>query len=132
MTDPTDTAGQLHALEAEFGLPGAENVQKEDEGRAGGGASSRGRRLTPPSITVDFQRTRAPIGHPGLRYYAPDEFHVLAVCLWNRTQQWGFVFVATRDLPRHATYRDRLASKVTVGEPPGIWTDDLAALLRGL
>jgi hypothetical protein len=110
------------------------NVQKEGLQDTGGRAPPRrrGRTPAPPSITVDFQRTRAPIGHPELRYYAPDEFQVLAACLWNRTQQWDFLIVATRDLPRHATYRDRLATRVVVGEPPGVWTDDLAALLRTL
>jgi hypothetical protein len=110
-----DVGGRFYFVECK-------NVEKE-KARKGG---------VSPTITVDFQRTRAPIGHPDLRYYAPDEFQVLAACLWNRTQEWRFLFVATRDLPRHAKYAARLSAKVVVGEPTGAWTDDLAALLKVL
>src|SRR4051794_25979908 len=99
-----DVGGRSYFIECK-------NVEKEKPRKRG----------PSPSITVDFQRTRAPIGHPELRYYAPDEFHVLAACLWNRTQQWQFLFAATRDLPRQPKYLDRLSPKVVVGEPAGVW-----------
>ena len=47
-------------------------------------------------ITVDFQRTRNQQRGPQYRFYAPDEFHVLAACLWNRTGRWEFVYIATK------------------------------------
>lgn len=89
-------------------------------------------------VTIDFWRTRAPIGRAWERYYSPDEFQVVAACLWNRTGTWEFLFAATADLPRHSEYQDRIYNRVTVdatatlsdGSP--LWTPDLPALLRRL
>jgi hypothetical protein len=93
---------------------------------------------TPKAITIDFQRTRDPKGVAGARYYLPSEFDVVAACLWNRTGKWEFLFAATKDLPRHKKYPDRLSNRLPVDPgaklPDGspIWTDDLPALLRRL
>lgn len=89
-------------------------------------------------ITIDFQRTRAPIGKPHERYYHPSEFQIVAACLWNRTGRWDFRFAATEDLPRHATYSDRLSHRISVAleevqtGAPGVWTASLPTLLRRL
>lgn len=93
-------------------------------------------------ITIDFQRTRAPTGarNPNVgregRYYKPEEFEVLAACLWNRTGKWTYVFVATKDLPRHSEFPDRLSNRVTVplhadslSEP---WSHSLVDVLKHL
>ncbi len=64
------------------------------------------------AVTVDFQRTRNPIGKPWERYYRPSEFDILAACLWNRTGRWEFRYIATADLPRHEKYPDRLSNRV--------------------
>jgi hypothetical protein len=51
-------------------------------------------------VTIDFQRTRNPIDKPWERFYLPDEFQIVAACLWNRTGIWNSRFAATADLPR--------------------------------
>lgn len=65
-------------------------------------------------ITVDFQRTRNQRLGPERRFYRPDEFHILAACLWNRTGHWAFVYIATRNLPQHPRYSDRIYNRVVV------------------
>lgn len=98
------------------------------------GETKRPRKEVPP-VTIDFWRTRAPVGKAWERYYSPDEFQVLAACLWNRTGAWEFRFAATAELPRHPSYEDRILNRVVVdvapsvpGEPP-LWTPDLPSLL---
>lgn len=93
-------------------------------------------------ITIDFKRTRNPTGsrNPSVgaegRFYKPEEFDVLGACLWNRTREWRFAFVATKDLPRHADYPDRLWDKVTVPLNNGVlsepWSFDPIDILSHL
>lgn len=85
-------------------------------------------------IRVEIQRTRAPIGKPWERYYAPSEFAIVAACLWNRTRQWEYRFAAVETLPRHPQYPDRLATIVPVDRDPeqvpgSIWYRALPELL---
>jgi hypothetical protein len=95
-------------------------------------------RRTEPPITIDFQRTRDPKGVAGARYYLPNEFDVVAACLWNRTGRWEFLFAATSELPRHAKYPDRIGNRVKIpvplNQPSGslLWTNDLPSLLNRL
>ena len=57
---------------------------------------------------VEVQKTRASKGDPASRYYKPDQFDVLAVCLWpGRVPR--FVYRSTSDLARHEAFPDRLA-----------------------
>ncbi len=72
------------------------------------------RRSPSERITVDFQRTRNQRLGLERRFYKPDEFHVLAACLWNRTGRWSFVYAPTGRLPRHPRYGDRLYNRVVV------------------
>lgn len=87
-------------------------------------------------ITVDFQRTRNQRLGPERRFYKPDEFHVLAACLWNRTGHWSFAYVATEHLPRHPRYGDRVYNRVVVPlvddllEAP--WNESLSGVLDQL
>ena len=87
-------------------------------------------------FTVDFQRTRNPIGRPQYRFYTPDEFHILAACLWNRTGRWEFAYVATVDLPRHSSYPDRLSNRVAIpienGRIVTPWSTNLLDILHRL
>ncbi len=87
-------------------------------------------------ITVDFQRTRNQRLGPEHRFYRPDEFHVLAACLWNRIGRWSFVYVATELLPRHPRHSDRVYNRVVVpladnrlDEP---WSESLIGVLGQL
>lgn len=58
---------------------------------------------------VEVQKTRASKGDPASRYYKPDQFDVLAVCLWPEDGPPRFVYRAVSDLPRHPHFADRLA-----------------------
>jgi hypothetical protein len=99
------------------------NVQKLDR--------PEGLRAVP--IRIDFQRTRNPIDRKWERYYLPDEFQIVAACLWNRTGRWEYRFAATADLPRHPQYPDRLATSQTVQLEEGpLWTASLPRLLERL
>lgn len=69
---------------------------------------------------VEVQKTRASKGDPASRFYRPDQFHVLAACLWPVTDTWEFRFRRSRDMPRHGTYADRLAVMHRVDDA---WTD---------
>lgn len=88
---------------------------------------------TKKDVTVDFQRTRNQKNDPGARFYKPEEFDVLAACLWNRTRQWKFAYVSTRDLPRHPKYPDRQSNRVTIpilnGSLSGAWRFSLTDIL---
>ena len=80
------------------------------------------------TIKVDFMRTRAPKGFPCGRYYAPDEFEVLAVCLHPITAKWEFRFKLTRDMAPHPDCEGRLHHNVALDDS---WAVSLAAALAG-
>jgi hypothetical protein len=84
-------------------------------------------------ITIDFMRTRNPIGKPWLRYYSPNEFDVLAACTFNQTGKWEFRFIPTRFLRRHPEFSNRLDNKVSLDPSQDYfryWTDDLGKALE--
>jgi hypothetical protein len=90
-------------------------------------------------MAIDFQRTRNPIERKWERYYQPNEFDIVAACLWNRTGKWEFLFAATEDLPRHPQYPDRLATRVIVTPPSAslpthatVWKPRLPEVLERL
>ncbi|HEY1350495.1 MAG TPA: hypothetical protein VGF67_12805 [Ktedonobacteraceae bacterium] len=89
-------------------------------------------------ITIDFQRTRNQKADPSGRFYSPDEFDIVAACLWNRTREWRFCFAATRSLPTHPHYPHRLSNHVLVdsgdlvSETQRIWLHSLPDLLKRL
>lgn len=58
---------------------------------------------------VEVQKTRSQRGDPSGRFYRPDQFDVVAACLFAVTGGWEFRFKATADLERHPRYPDRLA-----------------------
>lgn len=76
---------------------------------------------------VDFQRTRASLGDPCSRFYAPDDFDVLAACLHARTERWEYCFILPSSLPRHKRCPDKLATNVQVGTG---WVSDAALVLK--
>lgn len=78
---------------------------------------------------VDFQRTRAPKGDPCRRYYAPEEFDLVAACLHPVTDRWEFRFKATRLMEPHRRCAPRLSDRVVID---GSWTADLAEAVRSL
>lgn len=65
------------------------------------------------------------------RCYRPDEFDVVAVCLFNQTGSWDFLYAAARRLGRHRQQQDRLAVFHPVPrQATPTWPDDLMQLLR--
>jgi hypothetical protein len=59
---------------------------------------------------VEVQKTRSQRGDPAGRFYRPDQFGVVAACLFAVTGYWEFRFKATAQMARHTTYPDRLAA----------------------
>jgi hypothetical protein len=87
-------------------------------------------------ITIDFQRTRNQKDDPSGRFYSPDEFDIVAACLWNRTKEWKFRFAATGSLPGHLRYLNRISNHVTIDtgqllpEVKQVWFSYLPDLLQ--
>lgn len=82
---------------------------------------------------AETQKTRSgtdpKTGKP-TRAYSVDRFDILAVCLFNQTMEWRYLFCPSRDLRRHDELPDRLATFQPVPPTPqGNWTDDLRAAL---
>jgi hypothetical protein len=75
---------------------------------------------------VDFQRTRASKVDPCSRYYAPEDFDVLAACLHARTERWEYSFVLTRELDQHRKCIGKLSSNVVVDAR---WRKDIRGIL---
>jgi len=81
---------------------------------------------------VELQKTRGGIdARTGerTRCYRPDEFDVVAVCLFNQIGAWVFLFVLAKNLSRHRNQPDRL--EVMHPVPPhasGSWKDNLSDL----
>jgi hypothetical protein len=65
---------------------------------------------------IDFQRTRAAKSDPCSRYYAPDDFDVVAGCLHAVTERWEFCYVIPSALDLHQRCIGKLASNVVVDE----------------
>lgn len=60
-------------------------------------------------IKVEVQKTRATQGDPSARFYRPDQFDVLAACLYAPTGEWRFVYRVTDLMERHPKHAGRLA-----------------------
>jgi hypothetical protein len=76
---------------------------------------------------VELQKTRNNQKGEPTRGYKPEEFDVLAACLFNSTAKWEFLFVATRRLTRRPK---PLAQFLTIMQPvplqpEGFWSYDL-------
>lgn len=73
---------------------------------------------------IDFQRTRAAKGDPCSRYYAPDDFNIIAGCLHAVTEHWEFRYAIPARLDAHQKCMGKLASNVLVDER---WSSDPCA-----
>jgi hypothetical protein len=72
---------------------------------------------------VEVQKTRSQRDDPAGRFYRPDQFDVVAACLYPVTGRWEFRFKATANLERHRGHPDRLA---VLHRVDGTWTSSLA------
>jgi len=78
---------------------------------------------------VDFQRTRASKIDPCSRYYAPDDFDVVAACLHAVTEKWEFRYIVPDSLSPHKKCVGKLGSNIIVGLD---WSDDPCEVFRDL
>ena len=77
-------------------------------------------------IKVEVQKTRATQGNPAGRFYRPEQFDVLAACLYAPTGEWRFAYRATSLMARHPKHPDRLAPLHHVTSD---WVDTLRGAL---
>lgn len=74
----------------------------------------------PGSFRVELQKTRGgidPKTGEKTRLYRPDEFDVVAVCLFNQKGVWEYLYAAAKDLARHRKQPDRLEVMHPVPQP---------------
>jgi hypothetical protein len=76
---------------------------------------------------VEVQKTRATRDDPAGRLYRPDQFDVVAACIYSATRRWEFRYKRTPLLARHHTHQDRLAALHRVD---GTWHGTLQAALE--
>lgn len=79
------------------------------------------------TIRLDFQRTRASINDPCSRYYAPEDFDIVAACLHSVTERWEFRYTLTDDMDPHRRCPAKLASNVHIDER---WKQDATQVLK--
>jgi len=81
------------------------------------------------SFRVELQKTRGGIDlktGEKTRLYRPDEFDVVAVCLFNQKNVWEYVYAAAKDLARHRKQPDRLEVMHPIPQPTvPPWRNDL-------
>lgn len=85
------------------------------------------RRLVNGTIRLDFQRTRASQEDPCSRFYAPEDFDVVAACLHSCTESWEFRYSLTRGLDPHKRCPGKLSNLVRIDER---WIQDSARILQ--
>lgn len=76
---------------------------------------------------VEVQKTRSQRGDPAGRFYRPDQFDVVAACLYAVTGNWEFRFKSTARMARHEAHPDRLAVMHRVD---GAWAPTLEEALQ--
>jgi len=94
--------------------------------RSGG---QRGKGTETGSFRVELQKTRGGIDSrtgEKTRLYRPDEFDVVAACLFNQKGVWEYVYAAAKDLARHRKQPDRLEVMHPICQPTAPpWHDNL-------
>lgn len=75
---------------------------------------------------VEVQKTRSQRGDAAGRFYRPDQFDVVAACLYPVTGHWEFRFKAAAAMDRHPRHPDRLAVLHRVDDT---WSADLSAAI---
>lgn len=75
---------------------------------------------------VEVQKTRSQRGDAAGRFYRPEQFDVVAACLFSVTGRWEFRFKDTAAMSRHEAHPDRLA---VLHRVDGTWATILAEAL---
>jgi hypothetical protein len=73
---------------------------------------------------VEVQKTRAQKNDPSGRLYAPNQFDVLAACLFATTGRWEFQFRKAGSLASDATYPHKIAAMQRINR---LWAGDVAS-----
>lgn len=75
------------------------------------------------SFRVELQKTRNSKDGTPTRAYRADDFDILSVCLFNRTNQWTYLHISARHLARRRNAPDLLEIMQAVPEcgPAGQW-----------
>lgn len=68
------------------------------------------KRYSNGDIKIEVQKTRATQGDPAGRLYKPEQFDVVAACLFAPTGQWRFAYRSTAAMDRDQQYPERLVS----------------------
>lgn len=77
---------------------------------------------------VELQKTRNSKDGKPTRSYPNDHFEILAVCMFNRTGNWTFLFHAANTLPtdpKQPRHLQKLIPLPAPGEPLGTWRADV-------
>ncbi|CAN5818280.1 hypothetical protein BH24ACT2_BH24ACT2_07370 [soil metagenome] len=77
---------------------------------------------------VEVQKTRSQRGDQAGRFYRPEQFDVVAACLYAVSGAWEFRFKATTGMARHPVHPDRLA---VLHRVDGSWSATLDGSLGG-
>jgi hypothetical protein len=75
---------------------------------------------------VEVQKTRSQHGDPAGRFYKPEQFDVVAACLFAVTGNWEFRYKRTDSMERHPKHPDRLA---VLHRVDGLWAETLEGAL---
>jgi len=124
-------------------VPGVEDcVRLEGEGQADIGLRYQGsrpltiecknvlrQRLANGTIRLDFQRTRASKSDPCSRFYAPDDFDMVAACLHSCTEAWEFRYSPTSSLEPHRNCDGKLDHRVRIDDR---WIEDVRLALSAV
>jgi hypothetical protein len=92
-----------------------------------------GKEVFKDGYKVELQKTRNAVGGGPSRGYKNDEFDVLAVCLFNQTGAWDFLFADTKKLETRPDHPDYLVimQKVPYGANP-LWKGTLLEVVEDL
>lgn len=81
-------------------------------------------------LRAETQKTRASKSDPMSRHYRIDQFDILAVCLYNRTGEWSYIFTRIDGLRSLAADPRYLEPIQVIPQPfTAPWTANLAELL---
>jgi hypothetical protein len=82
-------------------------------------------------LQVELQKTRAAKGDPTSRYYTPDHFDMVAVCMGRSTGDWSqFSYAIVSSLPRHRQHPEKLQVMHPIGDSlPVRWYSRLQDVL---
>lgn len=86
---------------------------------------------SPPSYKVELQKTRNSKDGTNTRGYKRNEFDILAVCLFNHTKRWEYLFVCTSKLevrPKERAFLKIMQPVPFTATPP--WHSTLEAAIN--